>query len=127
MARQRPKPWNDEQVAAVKELLTSFCNDADTVCACMDCHKEDLNWLCRQAFGPNMTFAKTVEKYRLVGKAKLQKALMRAAMDEKPNSKALDFVIREYLDILGPIERRHKVQKEMREAERAEKPKEQNF
>ena len=117
MARTRPEPWSDTQAAEVRELLTSFCNDADTVCACMDCRKEDLNWLCRQAFGPNMTFAKTVEKYTLVGKARLKKALMRAAMDEKPNSKALDYVTREYLDILGPVERRRKVAKEVREAE----------
>ena len=117
MARTRPEPWSDAQAAEVKELLTSFCNDADTICACMDCRKDDLNWLCRQAFGPNRTIAKTVEKYALVGKARLKKALMRAAMDEKPNSKALDYVTREYLDILGPVERRRKVAKEVKEAE----------
>ena len=119
MARQRPIPWSDEQIAQVVELLTTFNSDQETICACMDCKKEDLNFLCRQAFGPNMTFAKAVNKYELVGKAKLKKALMRAAMDEKPNSKALDFAIREYLDILGPVERRRKVAKEVQAEEEA--------
>lgn len=117
MTRIRPEPWSDEQVEAVKELLTSFCDDPETVCACMDCRKDDLNWLCRQAFGQNVTFAKAVEKYRLVGKANLKMALMKAATGEKPNSKALDFAIREYLEILGPVERRRKVEKEAKEAE----------
>ena len=116
---EKPTPWSDEQRVQVVELLTTFNNDPETVCACMDCKKEDLNFLCRRAFGPNMTFAKAVRKYELVGKAKLKKALMRAAMDEKPNSKALDFAIREYLDILGPVERRRKVAKEVQAEEEA--------
>ena len=116
---EKPIPWSDDQIAQVVELLTSFSSDPETICACMDCEKKDLNYLCRQAFGPNMTFAKVVRKYELVGKAELKKALMRAAKDDKPNSKALDFVIREYLDILGPVERRRKVAKEVRAEEEA--------
>lgn len=114
MPRNRPEPWSDEQIRQVIELLTTFNNDPETVCAFMDCRKDDLNWLCRNAFGQSMTFAKVVHKYELVGKAKLKKSLMRAAMDEKPNSKALDFAIREYLDILGPVERRRKVAREVK-------------
>lgn len=117
MTRIRPEPWTDEQVDAVKELLTSFCDDPDTICACMDCKRDDLNWLCRQAFGQSVTFAKAVEKYRLVGKANLKVALMKAATDAKPNSKALDYAVREYLELLGPVEHRHKVEKEVKKAE----------
>ena len=119
MAHPRPTPWSDAQKAQVVELLTTFNSDPETICAYMDCRREDLNYLCREAFGPNMTFAKAVRKYELVGKANLKKALMRAAMDDKPNSKALDFAIREYLDILGPVERRRKVAKEVRAEEEA--------
>lgn len=117
MQRNRPEPWSDDQVVEVVELLTTFNNDPETVCAFMDCRRDDLNYLCRKAFGPNMTFARVVRKYELVGKAKLKKSLMRAAMDEKPNSKALDFAIREYLEILGPVERRRKVAREVKAKE----------
>ena len=105
-----PPPWNEEQIAQVKGLLSSFCNDAETVCAVMDCKKDDLNWLCRQAFGQNMTFAKSVRKYELVGKARLKSALFKAAEDG--NSKALDMMAREHLMMLGPVERRRKVKRE---------------
>ncbi len=104
---QRPEPWSDEQVAQVKALLYTFNGDAETICAAMDCRRDDLNWLCRKAFGPNMTFAKAVRKYELVGKARLKQALFKAAEDG--NSKALDMMAREHLEMMGPIERRRKV------------------
>ena len=108
----RPQPWNDDQIAQVKGLLSSFNSDAETVCAVMDCRREDLNWLCRQAFGPNVTFAKAVRKYELVGKARLKSALFKAAEDG--NSKALDMMAREHLEMMGPVERRRKVAREVR-------------
>lgn len=117
MARVLPEPWTEDQISKVKALLTSFVNDQESICAYMDCKKEDLNYLCRKAFGPNVTFAKAVKKYELVGKADLQMALMRAAKSEKPVPKALDFATREYLEILGPVERRRKVAKEVRAEE----------
>jgi len=117
MARQRPEPWDDDQKKQVVGLLSSFNNDEDTVCAVMDCHRDDLNWLCRQAFD-NLTFAQAVRKYELVGKARLKTALFKAAEDG--NSKALDLMAREHLDMLGPVERRRKVAAEAKAAERAE-------
>lgn len=117
MARVLPEPWTEDQISKVKALLTSFVNDQESICAYMDCKKEDLNYLCRKAFGPNVTFAKAVKKYELVGKADLQMALMRAAKSEKPVPKALDFATREYLEILGPVERRRKVAKEVKAEE----------
>jgi hypothetical protein len=109
----RPQPWSAEQVAQVKGLLSSFNGDVETVCAVMDCRRDDLNWLCRQAFGPSMTFAKAVHKYELVGKARLKSALFKAAEDG--NTKALDMLAREHLEMMGPVERRRKVAKEMRD------------
>lgn len=113
MARARPDPWDAEQVKNVKGLLTTFCGDRETVCAVMDCARGDLDWLCRQAFG--LTFAKAVEKFELVGKARIKSALFQAA--EGGNAKALDIMCREHLDILGPVERRHKIAREVRQAE----------
>ena len=114
--RAKPDPWTEDEVKQVKGLLQQFSNDVETVCAVMDCRKEDLNWLCRQAFGPNMTFAKAVAKYTLVGKARLKAALFKAA--ENGNAKALDMMSREHLDMPDPIVRRHKVMKKVEAKEK---------
>ena len=105
----RPTPWDESQVKQVRSLLTKFCNDESTVCAVMDCRKKDLNWLCRQAFG--LTFRDAAKKFELEGKAILKMAYFDAAVDDK-NSKALDLMAREYLDMLGPVEHRRKVKAE---------------
>ena len=104
MARRvRPDPWDSQEVKNVEGLLMSFNGDRATVCAVMGCARGDLDWLCKQAFG--MGFDKAVEKYELVGKAKLRHALFKSA--ESGNSKALDMLARERLD-LGPVEQRRK-------------------
>ena len=106
---ERPSPWNAEEVEKVRNLLTKFCNDNATVCAVMGCHKSDLNWLCRQAFGS--PFKETAKRFELEGKAILKMAYFDAAVKDK-NSKALDLMAREHLDMLGPVERRRKVKAE---------------
>lgn len=106
---QRPDPWDDSQVEKVRNLLTKFCNDNATVCAVMGCHKSDLNWLCRQAFG--VPFKEAARRFELEGKAILKMAYFDAAVKDK-NSKALDLMAREHLDMLGPVERRRKVKAE---------------
>jgi len=121
---QRPEPWNDGQIEKVRNLLTKFCNDAATVCAVMGCRKGDLNWLCRQAF--DMSFNETAKKFELEGKAILKMAYFDAAVKDK-NSKALDLMAREHLDMLGPVERRRKVKAEADARAEREKAEEVDF
>jgi len=113
--RRRPVPWNDEQAKRVRNLLTKFCGDKETVCAVMGCRQGDLNWLCRNAFG--MTYAQSVASFELEGKAILKMAYFDAAVNDK-NSKALDLMAREHLGMLGPVERRRKVKAEVEKKEK---------
>lgn len=106
MAAAKPTPWDDDQKQKVRNLLTKFCGDKETICAVMECRQGDLNWLCRNAFG--LTYAQAKEKFELEGKAKLRMAYYDAAIGGK-NAKALEIVTREHLGIPGPVERRHKV------------------
>lgn len=114
MPRTRPEPWNDAQKEKVRNLMVKFCGDRDTICAVMDCKAADLAWLCTQAFG--LTYTAALKKFELEGKAILKSAYFDAAVDDK-NSKALDLMAREHLGMLGPVERRRQVAKEVKQAE----------
>ena len=111
MPRKRPEPWNQTQIEKVRNLMTKFCSDPETICAVMDCRKDDLAYLCREAFGLN--FKEAVKRFEMEGKATLKMAYFDAAVKDK-NSKALDLMAREHLDMLGPVERRRKVAREVK-------------
>jgi len=116
MSSAKPVAWTQDEAKRVREMLMKFCGDEDTVCAVMGCRKSQLNWLCREAFG--LPYAQAARKFELEGKAILKMAYFDAAVDG--NSKALDLMAREHLDMLGPVERRRKVAAEAKAAERAE-------
>lgn len=63
--------WTDEQKDQVRGLLTRFC-DAAEVCAVMDCATDDLDGLCRDAFGAD--FKSTMDRFSAQGRALLKKA-----------------------------------------------------
>ena len=106
MARARPEPWSDSQVAQAKGLMMSLALSDDepraTMCDVMECAPSDLDWLCKQAFG--LSFASAKKKFERVGKARLRSALFKAAED--CNRSALDLLAREHLGYMGPVERR---------------------
>ena len=124
MPREYPEPWDESQAKQIEGLLISGVNDKRMVAAVMRCKVGDLDWLCRQSFG--LTFTRLYERCELEGIARLKSSAFAMATDGK-NAKMLELMLKERGLMLGTVERRHKVQKEMREAERAEKPKEQNF
>ena len=111
--RIRPDPWDCAQVNRVQELLTAFVSDKPTVAAVMGCKVGDLDWLCRQAFGK--TFARTVEHYALIGEAELKMATFKLAIEG--NQKMLDSLNREHGLLLGPVERRRKIERQSRAEE----------
>lgn len=115
MARTLPEPWTPEQVKRVESLLKSFQNEPEDVCACLDCKKADLNYLCRQAFG--LTFAQAVAKYGRQGKCEYWEAVRRAAIAEKPHNESLKTYGQQYIGVLGTVERRRQVAKEVKQAE----------
>lgn len=98
----RPEPWTEEQAKTVKDMLTCF-NDAEEVCAALECRRADLNWLCRQAFGE--PFSTVRDRFHTVGRSLLRRAMFNAAIDG--NAKALDTLAREQLGT-GPVETRRK-------------------
>lgn len=108
--RARPEPWDDSQISQVEGLLTSFVDDKPSVAAVMGCMVGDLDWLCRQAFG--MTFGKSAEHFGLIGKARLKSATFKMAVDG--NAKMLEALNREHGMMMGPVERRRKVAREVK-------------
>ena len=114
MPRTPPEPWTEEEAAKARALMTKFCGDQDTICAVMGCKAEDIPWLCTKAFGKN--YATALRTFELEGKAILRMAYFDAAVEDK-NSKALDLMAREHLGMLGPVERRRKVAKDVRREE----------
>lgn len=108
------QPWTEQEASDVKETLMCF-NGADEVCATVGCKRDDLNWLCRQAFG--MTFNQAEQRFQTVGRAQLRKALFSAALDG--NAKALDTLVREQLG-MGPVEARRRTAAKAKQAEAEE-------
>lgn len=66
----------------------------DEICAVAGCDRDDLDWLCRQAFGQR--FEDVRQRFKLVGDANFYKALYDAALTG--NAKAIDTYARMRLD-----------------------------
>lgn len=102
MATTRPEPWSEKEAKQVEDMLTCF-NGADEICCALNCRKDDLNWLCRQAFGK--PFKDVEKRFRTVGQSLIRRAMFNAAMEG--NAKCLDTLAREQLGI-GPVESRRR-------------------
>lgn len=102
MATKRPEPWTPQQIKQVEDMLTCF-NGQEEVCAALDVKKDDLNWLCRQAFGK--PFKEVEKRFHTVGKSLLRRAMFNSATEG--NARALDTLAREQLG-LGPVESRRR-------------------
>ena len=111
----RPEPWTEEQAKTVKDMLTCF-NDAEEVCAALECRRSDLNWLCRQAFGE--PFSAVRDRFHTVGRSLLRRAMFNAAIDG--NAKALDTLAREQLGSDPIVARRKQAAKAKAEQAKVE-------
>lgn len=92
--RAHPTPWTEEQAKKVENILIKF-NGPDSVCAVLGCNKDDLDYLCEQAFGED--FEHVYSRCRTVGETNLQCCLYDNALDG--NMKAADMLARKYLDM----------------------------
>lgn len=114
--RRRTRPWDDDEIANVKGLLTSG-SGADEVCAVTDCGDADLDPLCKHAFG--MGFAAAKKKFSTVGRAMFNKSLFEAAC--AGNAKAMDMYARTVMGFSpGPPGRRKAEQAEPEPKEKLE-------
>ena len=116
MPRKYPDPWTEDQAEQARALMTKFCGEKETLCAVMGCRSADLPYLCQKAFG--MNYVTALRTFELEGKAILRMAYFDAAVEDK-NSKALDLMAREHLGMLGPVERRRKVARQVQAEEEA--------
>lgn len=108
------RKWTQDEADQVRGLLQSY-NDADAVCAVMDCKPEELDGLCRGAFG--LGFEDAAHKYACIGDALLRKTLMQTALDGNP--KSLDTMARKRLGT-DPVASRRKAAKDADQGEKLE-------
>ena len=86
--------WSEEEVETVKELLCAFADKAE-VASTMDVGEDELDGLCKEAFGTD--YAGAEERFHAVGTGRLKVAMAEQARGG--NSKALDLMGRKYLDM----------------------------
>ena len=92
--RAHPTPWTEDEAKKVEDILIKF-NGPDSVCAVMGCNRDDLDYLCQQAFSED--FDHVYSRCRTVGETRLQCCLYDNALDG--NMKAADMLARKYLDM----------------------------